>query len=283
MLYWQFLLWVLCGIGADWPSAITVESEGKSDVNKILLVTAASRGIGAAICRKAAEESYAVAVNYRTSRESAEVLVEELRSKGGRAVAIKADLSVEQDVMAMFAEIDRQLGPLTHLVNNGGGGKVFTGPDGCLIADTSFAMYRDMFDLNFGAAMMCTREALGRMVKHGTEAGCAVVNISSDRGRHGGFPRGVLYGAAKGALDNLTVGLAREVAPLGIRVNAVRPATIATDAHASSSPEGLDAMRRTIPLGRIGAPQEVADVVLFLLSPKASFMTGALVDVTGGR
>ena len=252
-------------------------------MNKVLVVTAGSRGIGAAISKRAAEHGFAVAINYRASEDAAQTLAEDIRRSGGEAAAFRADITKEEEVSALFRSVKDTLGPTSHLVNNAGGGKVITGPGGCPFKETTADMYRRMFDLNVGSTVLCTREAIRQMESRDDSSGCAIVNVSSDRARSGGFPNGVLYGAAKGAIDSLTRGLARELAPSGIRVNAVRPATIATDSHRGTPAETLARLKQTIPLGRIGDAAEVADVVLFLLSDQASFVTGALVDVTGGR
>lgn len=252
-------------------------------MNRVVVVTAGSRGIGAAICRRAAEHGFAVAINYRSSEQAAVKLAEDIAKAGGKAAVFQADVTREEEICALFQAVKDTLGPVTHLVNNAGGGKVITGPTGCAIRDTTAEMYRRMFDLNVGSTILCTREAIRQMESFKETTDRAIVNISSDRGRSGGFPNGVLYGAAKGAIDNLTRGLARELAPSGIRVNALRPATIDTDSHKGTSKEAMARMKQMIPLGRLGDAGEVANVALFLLSEEASFVTGSLVDITGGR
>lgn len=255
-----------------------------------VLVTAGSRGIGAAICRTLAAAGYDVAVNYMSSREAAERVADDCRAAGVRAVAIRADVTVEGDVEAMFAEADRALSPLAGLVNNAGGAKIILGDNGRRIEETSADDVRRILDLNVTSTILCSREAIRRMsTAHGGEGG-SIVNISSDCSRRGGAvarkdgAKGiVLYGAAKAAIDGLTLGLSTEVAPEGIRVNAIRPATIVTEAHEADGPEHYARMATIIPLGRPGRPSEIAEVALFLLSDRSSFMTGALVDATGGR
>ncbi|WP_108660223.1 SDR family oxidoreductase [Acuticoccus kandeliae] len=255
-----------------------------------ILVTAASRGIGAAIAKAAAAAGYDVAVNYNTSKEAAERVAEACRAKGVKAVAIKADVTDEAEVEAMFAEADGALSPLVGLVNNAGGAKILLGEHGRRIDESSAADIRGILDLNVTSTILCSREAIRRMSTAHGGAGGAIVNISSDCSRRGGAvarkdgAKGiVLYGAAKAAIDGLTLGLSTEVAPEGIRVNAVRPATIVTEAHEADGPEHYARMSTIIPLGRPGRPAEIADVVLFLLSDRASFVTGALLDATGGR
>jgi NAD(P)-dependent dehydrogenase (short-subunit alcohol dehydrogenase family) len=259
-------------------------------MRKVVVVTAASRGIGAAICRLAAAEGYDVAVNYLTSRDAAEKVAEDCRAAGARAIAVHADVTDEAEVEAMFAEVDRELGPVTGLVNNAGGAKIVLGEAGRRIDATSAEDVRRIFDLNVTSTILCSREAIRRMSTARGGPGGTIVNISSDCSRRGGAvarkdgAKGiVLYGAAKAAVDGLTLGLATEVAPEGIRVNAIRPATIVTEAHEADGPEHYARMSAIIPLGRPGRPSEIAEVALFLLSDRSSFMTGALLDATGGR
>ncbi len=259
-------------------------------MSKVAVVTAASRGIGAEACRVLAREGYHVAVNYLSSREAAERVAQDCRDHGVRAVAIRADVTREAEVEAMFRQVDAELGRVTALVNNAGGAKIILGEHGRAVADASAADIEAMLALNVASAILCAREAIRRMSRTGGGSGGAIVNISSDCSRRGGavarkdgVPGLVLYGAAKAAIDGLTLGLSTEAAPLGIRVNAIRPATIVTEAHEADGPEHYARMGRIIPLGRPGQPSEVAETIAFLLSDKASFITGALVDVTGGR
>jgi NAD(P)-dependent dehydrogenase (short-subunit alcohol dehydrogenase family) len=259
-------------------------------MRKVCVVTAGAKGIGAAIARKAGAAGFDVAVNYLSSRREAEMIAAEIEKAGGRAIAVQADVTDEAAVVDMFAAVDKALGPVTALVNNAGGAKIVLGPDGRAIADASRADIDRILALNVTATVLCAREAIKRMSTKRGGAGGTIVNVSSDCGRRGGAvarkdgaPGIVLYGAAKAAVDGFTLGLATEVAPEGIRVNAVRPATIVTEAHDADGPAHYERMGRMIPLGRPGRPEEVADVVLFLSSEGSSFMTGAFVDVTGGR
>lgn len=257
----------------------------------IVLVTGGSRGIGAAICRLAASEGYKVAINYNASGGAAEALVAEIGAAGGEAIAVHADATKEADVIRMFEEIDRRLGPLTALVNNVGGSRFPAAPKGNQLVDSPMAQIAGIIALNFTSTVICSREAVRRMsTKRGGKGG-NIVNVSSDCARRGGPPYRrdgvknlVMYGATKAGVDAFTLGLATEVAEEGIRVNAVRPATIITEAHAADGgAEHYERMSRLIPMGRPGQPKEVAEVVLFLLSNRASFVTATLVDVTGGR
>jgi NAD(P)-dependent dehydrogenase (short-subunit alcohol dehydrogenase family) len=256
----------------------------------VALVTAASRGLGAAIALKLAGEGYAVAVNYNRSREPAEAVVERIEAAGGTAVALPGDVTREADVVALFEAAERALGAITALVNNAGGGKIVLGPKGATIAEATGEQIAAVLALNVASVMLCTREAARRMSTASGGAGGAIVNVSSDVARRGGAtsrlgvaPGLVHYAAAKAAVDGFTINAAVELGPVGIRVNAVRPATVATDAHRAAGPEHYERMGRIIPLGRPASAEEVAETVLFLLSDRASFVTGALLDVTGGR
>jgi NAD(P)-dependent dehydrogenase (short-subunit alcohol dehydrogenase family) len=258
-------------------------------MKRTLLVTGGSRGIGAEICRRAAKEGYAVAVNFHRSRDAADSIVAGISKDGGKAIAVGADVTNEADVVTMFERIDAELGPLTALVNNAGGGKI-DGRSPGPIADTRYADIVGLITYNLAATILCSREAVRRMSTARGGGGGAIVNISSDCARRGGPPyrkdgvKGiVVYGAAKAGVDAFTMGLATEVGGEGIRVNAVRPATVVTEAHADDGADHYERMARMIPLGRPGQPAEIAETVLFLLSDKASFITSALVDATGGR
>jgi NAD(P)-dependent dehydrogenase (short-subunit alcohol dehydrogenase family) len=244
--------------------------------DKVLVVTGGGRGIGAETARLAAERGYAVAVNYRDNRAAAESLVRSLR---GRAIAVQADVASEPDVVRLFETVDRELGRLSALVNNAG-----IVDRGMRVADMSAARIARMFAINVSGSFLCSREAVRRMSTRLGGRGGAIVNVSSIASRLGGAGEYVDYAASKGAIDTLTVGLAKEVGAEGIRVNAVRPGIIRTEIHlASGDPARVDRIGATAPLQRPGEAREVARAILWLLSDEASYMTGALVDVTGGR
>lgn len=256
----------------------------------VAIVTAASHGIGAGICPVLAAAGWDVAVNYNSSRAAAEEVAAKVVAAGGRAIAVKADVTREDEVMAMFERVDAELGPLRGLVNNAGGGKIVLGPDGAKVADATVEQMHGIMALNVVSTMLCTREAVRRMSTARGGKGGSIVNISSDCARRGGptsrknTAEGlVLYAAAKAAVDGFTLNAAVEVAPEGIRINAVRPATVMTPAHDVDGPGHYERMGRIIPMGRPGRPEEIAEVVLFLLSDRSSFVTGAFVDATGGR
>jgi NAD(P)-dependent dehydrogenase (short-subunit alcohol dehydrogenase family) len=248
-------------------------------VANTIIITGSSRGIGAAVALLAAKRNYSVCVNYRTNHSSAEGVVEAIRSAGGRAVAVGADVSLEHDVKHLFDSCETAFGPIGAVVNNAG------------ILETqmrveamSVARLQRIFATNVIGSFLCAREAVLRMsTKHGGSGG-AIVNISSAAARIGSPGEYVDYAASKGAIDTMTIGLAKEVADDGIRVNAVRAGHIYTDMHASGGEPGrVDRLKDTVPMKRGGAPEEVAQAVLWLLSNEASYMTGSFVDVTGGR
>jgi NAD(P)-dependent dehydrogenase (short-subunit alcohol dehydrogenase family) len=254
-------------------------------MQQVVLVTAGTSGLGQAICRMAGAAGYDVAINYRNSSATAEKLADEIRATGAKALTIRADVTQDAEVVAMFNRIDTELGPITALVNNAGGGLIVLGPGGCRAVDATAKQIHDILAFNVASMMLCTREALRRMSTARGGAGGAIVNISSDCSRLGGtsMRRGgatglVLYAAAKSAVDGYTMNVATEVAEEGVRINAVRPAAIRTPA-----PKNYERAAVTIPMARPAAPEEIGEVVMFLLSDKASFMTGALVDATGGR
>jgi NAD(P)-dependent dehydrogenase (short-subunit alcohol dehydrogenase family) len=250
-------------------------------MQRILVVTGASRGIGAAIARQGAAEGYDVAINYRQEQALAEVLAAELEAAHGiRAIATGGDVSDEAAIARMFADVDARLGPVTHLVNNAG----ITGRSGHLDA-TQADVIRSCIDLNVTGAILCAREAVRRMsTRHGGQGG-AIVNMSSVAARLGSAGEYVWYAASKGAIESFTVGLAREVAGEGIRVNAVSPGLTRTDIHERSTGDAarMERLRPMIPMQRIGEPEEIARAVLFLLSDAASYIAGAVLDVSGGR
>jgi len=246
---------------------------------KIMVVTGAGRGIGAAVARLAGIHGYDVCVNYAHSQGPAEAIASEIRSKGRRAIAVRADVSRDDEVKRLFAEVDREFGRLDVLVNNAG----IIGRQ-CRADEMDAALLAQVFAANTFSVFYCNREALRRMsTKHGGHGG-AIVTISSVAARHGGLPMETPYAASKGALDSLTVGLAKEVGKEGVRVNAIRPGMIVTEIHAAHGGQAtIDAVAPTVPLGRAGSPDEIAEVALWLASDAASYVHGAVIEVSGGR
>jgi NAD(P)-dependent dehydrogenase (short-subunit alcohol dehydrogenase family) len=252
---------------------------GGKRMEEVLLVTGGSRGIGAATAVLAARQGYKVAVNYTRNEAAAQEVVETIRAAGGMALALHGDVADEQQVLALFAQVDAKLGRLTALVNNAG---VVDRP--ARVDEMDFARLRRMFDINVIGSFLCAREAVRRMsTRHGGRGG-AIVNVSSAAARLGGSGQYVDYAASKGAIDTLTIGLAKEVAAEGIRVNAVRPGLIETDIHASGGqPNRVEELKHQVPMHRGGSAEEVAQAIVWLLSPQASYTTMSLVDVSGGR
>jgi NAD(P)-dependent dehydrogenase (short-subunit alcohol dehydrogenase family) len=244
-----------------------------------LIVTGASRGIGAAVARRAGERGFAVAVNFSTGADKAREVVRQITSAGGRAVAIHGDVRREKDVVRLFATAEQELGPIKGLVNNA----AITGGFARVDSVTAEAL-ADVMAVNICGAILCAREAVRRMSTRQGGSGGAIVNISSRAAHTGAAGEWVHYAASKGAIDSLTIGLAREVATEGIRVNAVAPGLIETGLHAANgAPDRLQRMMGTIPMGRAGNPDEVAEGVLWLLSPASSYTTGAILEMGGGR
>ena len=248
-------------------------------MQKTLLITGGSRGIGAATALLAAQHGYAVAVNYATHSAAADEVVRKIRAAGGRAFSVQADVAVEKDIMAMFKKIDIEFGRLDALVNNAG-----------VVDQTSrvdamtMARLQRMFAVNVVGSFLCAREAVKRMSTGGGGIGGAIVNVSSAAARIGSPGQYVDYAAAKGAIDTFTIGLAKEVAAEGIRVNAVRPGIIETDIHASGGlPNRARDVAPQVPMQRAGSAEEVAQSIVWLLSDAASYTTGALLDIAGGR
>ncbi len=248
-------------------------------MGKVMIITGGGRGIGAATARLAAEHGYDVCVNFLKDESSAKGIVEEIRRTGQKAIAVAGDVSSEADVLRIFAETDRSLGKVTALVNNAG------------IVDRSMrvelmsaARLARMFAVNVSGSFLCAREAVKRMSKRHGGAGGVIVNVSSAAARLGSPGDYVDYAASKGAIDTFTIGLAKEVAAEGIRVNAVRPGVIRTDIHSTSGdPDRVERIGKAAPLARAGEAEEVARAVLWLASDEASYTTGSILDVTGGR
>jgi NAD(P)-dependent dehydrogenase (short-subunit alcohol dehydrogenase family) len=248
-------------------------------MNKVLLVTGGGRGIGAATSLLAAQQGWAVAVNYTSNSLAADEVVRQIRAAGGQAITVKADVAEEDQVLRMFEHIDAKLGRLTGLVNNAGVVDVYA-----RVADMSVARLKRMFDINVMGSLICAREAVRRMsTQYGGEGG-SIVNVSSAASRLGSPGQYVDYAAAKGAIDAFTLGLAKEVAAEGIRVNAVRPGLIDTEIHASGGlPNRVKDLQHLVPMQRGGTAEEVAQSIVWLLSDAASYTTMSLIDVSGGR
>jgi NAD(P)-dependent dehydrogenase (short-subunit alcohol dehydrogenase family) len=248
-------------------------------MNKVLLVTGGSRGIGAATALLAAQQGWSVTVNYTANSLAADEVVRQIRAAGGHAISIQADVADEAQVLRMFEHIDAKMGRLQGLVNNAGVVDMTARVD-----EMSVARWKRMFDINVLGSLICAREAVRRMsTRHGGEGG-SIVNVSSAAARLGAPGQYVDYAAAKGAIDAFTIGLAKEVAAEGIRVNAVRPGLIETEIHASGGlPNRVKDLQHLVPAQRGGSAQEVAEAIVWLLSDSASYTTMSFLDVSGGR
>jgi len=248
-------------------------------MSEVMIVTGGSRGIGAATARIAAERGYAVCVNYRQNAAAAAGVVADIEKAGGRAIAVAGDMSSEQDVINLFKTSDAELGMLKVLVNNAGVIDVQS-----RVEDYTLERLQRMFATNITGVFLCAREAVRRMSTKRGGAGGSIVNVSSAAARLGGPNEYVDYAASKGAMDSMTIGLSKEVATEGIRVNAVRPGLIYTDIHASGGEPGrVDRLKEGVPMQRGGEPEEVARVILWLASDDSSYTTGSLVECSGGR
>ena len=248
-------------------------------MQKVMIITGGSRGIGASIARLAADLDYAIGISYLNNRAAADAVVAAIRSRGAQALAVQADVAVEGDVVRLFREVDDSLGVVTALVNNAG-----ILERQARVEDMDSERLTRVLATNVVGSFICAREAVRRMsTRHGGHGG-AIVNLSSRASRLGSPGEYVDYAASKAAIDTLTIGLAKEVAAEGIRVNAVAPGIIYTDIHASGGEPGrVDRLKDAVPMKRGGHPEEVARAVLWLLSEDAAYTTGATIDVSGGR
>ncbi|HHF3112725.1 TPA: glucose 1-dehydrogenase [Vibrio diabolicus] len=243
-------------------------------MNKVVIVTGASRGIGAATAKKLAEQGYAVCVNYRAQSEAAHQVVRDIQANGGKAIAVQADVSDEQQVLNLFDATENALGSVTHLVNNVG--ILFTQSP---LAEISLERFQKVMNTNVNSCFLCCREAAKRF-----STGGAIVNVSSGASRSGAPFEYVDYAISKGAMDTLTKGLSLELADRNIRVNGVRPGFIYTDMHADGGePNRVDRLSPQIPLKRGGTVEEVANAIAWLLSDEASYVTGSFIDLSGGK
>jgi short-subunit dehydrogenase len=251
----------------------------ETPLSKVLLITGGSRGIGAATALLAATQGYAVAVNYSANSLAADEVVRTIRAGGGTAITVQADVAIPADVLTLFEKVDAKLGRLTALVNNAGVVDMTSRVDAM-----SAERLQRMFAINVFGSFMCAREAVKRMsTRYGGEGG-AIVNVSSAAARLGAPGQYVDYAATKGAIDTFTVGLAKEVAAEGIRVNAVRPGIIETEIHASGGlPNRVRDLAPQVPMQRAGSAAEVAEAIMWLVGEKSSYSTGSIIDVAGGR
>ena len=248
-------------------------------MHKVLLVTGGSRGIGAATARLAAQKGWAVAVNYTADSLAADDVVRDIRAAGGTAMAVQADVANEAQVLTMFDKVSAKLGQLTGLVNNAGVVDMTARLD-----EMSVARWRRMLDINVIGSLLCAREAVRRMSTQHGGAGGSIVNMSSAASRLGAPGQYLDYAVSKGAIDTFTIGLAKEVAAEGIRVNAVRPGLIETEIHASGGlPDRVRNLAHQVPIQRGGTAEEVAQAIVWLLSDEASYTTMSFLDVSGGR
>ena len=247
-------------------------------MDKVLVVTGASRGIGAATAQLGAARGYAVCVNYKSNQAQADAIVNDIRATGGTAIAVQADTAQDQDVVRLFEQVDRELGAVSALVNNAG----ITGGVS-LIENVQAAMLRELMEVNVVGYFLCAREAVRRMSTARGGKGGAIVNVSSRAAELGGANEWIHYAASRGAVDTMTKGMSIELGKNGIRVNAVQPGIIDTDIQATGLPGRVEKALANIPLGRVGTPEEVAETILWLLSEQAGYVSGAIVNVSGAR
>ena len=266
-------------LGKSREARSSLAAKKESSMSGIMLVTGGSRGIGAAICRKAAASNYDVAVNYNSARERADEIVEDVKKLGQRAIAVQADWGSEDDILRTYEAVDKGLGPVTAVVHNAGIDYETT------IADMKLDGLIRVFDVNVFGLFVSAREALKRMSTKSGGPGGSIVNVGSISARYGGLPGDVVYAASKGAVDSFTKGLAHEIADHGVRVNCVRPGLIRTEIFERSI--GIEAAVAAAKTGsmlkRIGEPEEIANMVVWLCSDEASYVTNAIYDVDGGR
>lgn len=248
-------------------------------MKQVMVVTGSSRGIGAATALMASRRGYAVCINYVSNGDAAEQLRAQIAGEDGEAIVVQGDMSVEADVLRLFAAVDAQLGPVTALVNNVG-----VLEQQCRLTEMSAERMQRVFTTNIMSAFLCAREAVKRMSTRCGGKGGGIVNISSGAARHGGASTYIDYASSKGAIDVMTLGLSKEVAEEGIRVNCVRPGVTDTEIHASGGmPDRVARTASSLPLGRAARSEEVAESILWLLSPQSSYVSGAILDVAGSR
>ena len=246
-------------------------------MNKVVIITGASRGIGAATAVLAAQQGYIVGINYLNNKKAADDLVQEIEKNGGRAIAVGGNVAIEEEVIDLFNKVEDHFGPVNYLVNNAG---ILNQQSA--FKDMSLERWEHIFATNVTGSFLCAREAVRRMTKNNISG--AIVNVSSMASKFGAPFEYVDYAATKGAIDVMTLGMARELAAENIRVNAVRPGVIYTEIHASGGePNRADRMKEVIPMKRAGKAEEVAQAILWLLSDESSYVTGSIIDVSGGR
>ena len=243
-------------------------------MKKVAIVTGASRGIGAATAELLAKNGYVVCVNYLGNEARANEVVASINKNGGKAIAVKADVGKEEDILRLFSTVDKKLGPVTALVNNAG-----TNGGICEVENITLDRLHTVFAANVYGTFIASREAVKRMKENG--GGC-IVNVSSEAAKFGGTNL-AHYAASKAAVNTFTIGFAREVAPYNIRVNTISPGVIDTEMHHASSPERIANLLKTIPIGRMGSVTEVAEMIRWLISPESSYVSGAIIPVTGSR